>query len=65
MMSDDAWLTLVLLSGAAFFIIAGLTVKTFRYKYGGFKVPKMVGGTVFVGVGVILAWMAIMFAVKS
>ena len=37
MMSDAAWLILVLLSLAAFFIIAGFTVKTFRYKYGGSK----------------------------
>jgi hypothetical protein len=65
MMSKDAWLILILLSCGAFFLIAGLKVKTFRYKYGGFKVPRIVGGIVYVGLGAMCIWSAIVLALKS
>jgi hypothetical protein len=64
MISDRAWMIVILLVLAAWLIIAGLTVKTFIYKYGGFKVPRIVGGAVFVGLGAMLLWCAIMLALK-
>jgi hypothetical protein len=64
MMSNHLWLILIFLSFGAFFIVAGLTVKTFRYKYGGFKVPRIVGGIVYVCLGLMSVWVAIMLALK-
>jgi hypothetical protein len=64
MMSNHAWLILIFMLFGAFFIIARLTVKTFRYKYGGLKVPRVVGGVIYVGLGVMSVWVAIMIALK-
>ena len=55
---------LIFFAFAAFFMVAGLTVKTFRYKYGGFKVPRVVGGLVCAGFGVLCIWIAIALALK-
>jgi hypothetical protein len=49
-------------SFAVFLITAGFTVKTFRYKYGGFKVPRIVGGIVYGGMGIMCLWIAVLFA---
>ena len=63
-MSGQVSLVLVLLLFAAYFTIAGLVVRNFRYKYGGHKVPRSVGKIVYVGLGVALAWIAIMLALR-
>ncbi len=64
-MSNQPALLFVLLLFAAYFVIAGLVVRTFRYKYGGYKVSRSVGRIVYVGLGVTLAWMAIMLALTG
>ena len=63
-MSNHLWLILIFLSFGAFFIVAGLTVKTFRYSYGAFKVPRIIGGIVYVGLGLMSVWFALMLALK-
>ena len=65
MMSDHAWLVLILLCFSLYFIVSGLAVKTFRYKYGGFTVPRIIGGTIYVGLGVFFMWVAIVLAARS
>jgi hypothetical protein len=65
MMSNEAWVALIFLSLAVFLIVAGFTVKAFRYKYGGFKVPRIVGGIVCVGLGAMCLWIAVLFALRA
>jgi hypothetical protein len=64
MMSNRAWMVLIMLIFGGYFIIAALTVKTFRYKYGGFRVPRIAGGIVYAGVGVFCIWVALSLALK-
>jgi hypothetical protein len=55
---------LVMLAFAAYFIIAAFTVKTFKYKYGGYRVPRLAGGIIYAGLGVLFFWIALVFAGK-
>ncbi len=59
---ESAALGIILLLSGLFFVIAGLTVRTFRYRYGGFRVPRAVGGSVYVALGVFLIWVAFRLA---
>jgi quinol-cytochrome oxidoreductase complex cytochrome b subunit len=61
---DRAWLVFILLALGAYFLVAACVVKTFRYRYGGYKVPRLLGGVVYALVGSFLAWMGIAVALK-
>lgn len=63
-MSNQAWLIFVTLSFGALLIIAGMTAKTLRYRYGLRKIPRVVGDILFVGLGLICVWIAVELALK-
>jgi hypothetical protein len=63
-MSDRAWMVFIMSAFGFYFIIAAITVKTFRYKYGGFRVSRLVGGIVYAGVGIFCFWVALVLALK-
>lgn len=64
MMSNAAWLVLILLALGIYFLIAACVVRTFRYKFGGFPVPRLVGGIIYALVGTVLVWIAIALALR-
>ena len=47
-----------------YFVVAACAVKTFRYKYGGFPVPRLVGGIVYALVGLFCFGVAIKLALQ-
>lgn len=64
MMSDRAWLVFIFMAMAAYFFVAAFSVKTFRYRYGGFRVPRSVGSVAYALVGAFCGWIAISLALK-
>jgi len=64
MMSNAAWLVLILLALGIYFLIAACVVRTFRYKFGSFQVPRLVGGIIYALIGTVLVWIAIALALR-
>jgi hypothetical protein len=65
MMSNRAWLAFVLLALGIYCFVVAAAVKNFRYKYGGFPVPRLVGRIVFVLMGATMIWCAMEVALQS
>jgi hypothetical protein len=64
MMSNRDWFVLVMSVFGLYFVVAACAVKTFRYKYGGFPVPRLVGGIVYALVGLFCFGVAIKLALQ-
>ena len=57
-------IVVIVLLMAIYFVTAGLMVKTFRYKGFG-PIPRIVGGVLYVSVGLVMAWFALMVALRN